>query len=560
MTPIIAKISLMLLAVNSAGGFAVKNVATSTSNSSLPDISDTSALTDLSTSKDFKLTDYPAIDSSVYSNWGDSEKKSKTWQIITMTDAVRDFKETYFYFYHPTTEPPRFVSRVDHTSTFDVVFRISMALTGSLSDYSHHDMKLVNRSSDFLFWKFVVKDDFSTVMKTATSRFYDISELEVLPKDKSESNSFSVSKRFTWSKGEDGLYHQKVDVLNTISLDIDYQYFRVPGAISESGNLNLTADEKAKYITPNRSGINYTYLGNANGEEYFSQNDIFYCTFNLARDRGTLVGAKMEYRMDKVQSWLKNSDGSEIQRYEDEPDTTKVVSYQDDLSSEEDKTVWLRSGIDGPYTDITKWDLVTQQTKWSFLDWLSHPNDWLNGHEAGWADNYSLSSIQKLSPINSSGDFTTGDASDSIKNPYAINSATSEAVKSSYPINNAIGIDTWIMRFDVRTVTWWTDSGILTSTSIDGSSIMAIYYKWFCQHYCAYDTDVLSLTFVKDGQVYTLGVIADSGKIITSVDSVPRDMNQFNWTWLLVFLGIVAIFAVIALGIWALSKAFGGTK
>lgn len=526
----------LALAIIASASSASSSAVSLSSETSVPrtDIARTSVLTDLETDPGFRESDFPTLNSS---SWTDDQKQKKTWQIITMTDGVKGFKETYLYFYHPDLSTPRYVYG-NNMSTFDVVFRLTMAtndpsIQNPLDTFAHHYISLVNRSSDSKFFKFVCRDDFSFLNSISDKRIYEISELEILPTSKSESKAYTVGKRFTWNLIGSSK-ELKVDKLETVPLDPRYAYWRIPGINGQDFDIpyqdifdfetSLKSQGKIDFMTYNsESRVVDT-------RRKFCQTDIFYVVFPLDATMGDLVGASVSYSDEVMLSYLGTTRLWDQTVANNLMNATAIAEKQ--MSITQNQNAKLRSGASGDYEAITSWSTSSSENKVSgWISWLTDRNAYFYGY----ADRFELPAIQKLSPLEGT-NFATGLAQDSSSNPYALDGPTADYLSGKAASDQAAGTSEWILRFQVQNVDFFRTL----------SSVNDIDAHYWVERHNMHDVDVLSLTFRKDGIEYTVGVVSNSGEIITDVSVNPViNLFGFDWAWLLIAAAILAVLFVV---------------
>lgn len=553
------------------GPMAASGLASSAASSSIDkekDISVTTVMEDLRTDKDFETTyatKYPKKDALGTDAFGNKESE---WQAISATAGVRNWTETYFYFYHPLCNTPQWKSADGLTVTTDVDFRVSLSTNGSSGAYSHFDMAKVDSSSDIRFWKFVVKNDFGSLMKEADLRYFDISEFEILSKAHTTSNSYRIGKRFSWEKGKEGSYSQKVEDIGTITLNPFYDYHRIAGKnghTSDSSIGSITTHEKT--VMNEETGETKTQTFTWSDWTYrCSQTDVFYTIFPLKKTMGTLCGADLEYGkyndygcygitfsgFDETfnQDFMGNIDGG----YKEWADNPRSKNFTWECTAPVEKTtsnkIRLSTGEDEDYKGLTS--LTTSEVETKYPQWAS----WWSDHEAwslGYADKYNLPTIQKLEPQFGSLFVKDDDYNHVATNPMALSPKTNAYLKGeksspSFDIN-----DYYILRFEMENLSLYSTTTFVPTVGYASKG-------WAWQKWNMTDVDVMDLHLFKSGNFYTIGVVADSGQIITNIDVVEKgtSASDFSWRWLLVTAAAIILFGIVWLLVKTLRAAFGG--
>jgi len=297
------KIASAALLMAELGGLAApvfaSNAASSSSAATGKNISETTALEDLSTDEAFDEADYPAKAALGKDAFGKDESE---WQAIACTDGLADFSQTYFYFYHPLANPPKWTDSASGNETYDVAFRLSMATTGSLDAYVHYSLELKNSSQDLRFFKFVLNFDFAPKMEAASYRCYDISEFEIVDQATTHSNAYKVAKRFSWTYQTDGSFKENSQSIDTIELTPHFASFVIAG-------INGTTDEVGHGIpltttpyTGEPDRVENWLAGTSGGlipdwSTYARETTSFFAAFPVPKTMGKLCGADVSYRM-----------------------------------------------------------------------------------------------------------------------------------------------------------------------------------------------------------------------------------------------------------------------
>lgn len=562
-TLILASSLAMVISLASSPALGVaRAIAVSTPDEN---IANTSALDDLKTDPAFAesyQTSYPVksvLSTDVYGN------KESEWQGITMA-AVKAFAASYFYFYHPLCSVPKWTNASTGESSLDVAYRVSMSVTGSLGSYSHYPLTLVNHSADLRFWKFRCDTSFAEEMAAADYRAFEISELELTNVDGiGGSNAYTVGKRFAWTKGAGGAFTPATSDLETITISPRYDYFRIYGK-------NGHADTGAKFPSFDYKWVDgktaMHHASGGDGEKFdYSQTDIFYVTFPVRKTYGELVGADLDYKIRNeigFYGWFQSNTLGDIfdQDYYKNMAPSYVTSEGfgatniDPASASESKTIRLSTGADSDYVGLET--LTTSVAADQYPDGVSR---WWNDRTAwclGYADQYSLATVQKLAPI-AGADFVKNTATTGYEyastNPYAISPATNDFLAGKYAGADFVANDYYILRFEMRDASMYDVAFAASSVPTETRTLYGL------RHYSCYDVDVMDLHFYKAGKFYTIGVVADSGDIVTGGEINQKQENfSFSWRWLLLILGGLGLIAIIWVFASAVRKAGGGKK
>ena len=195
-------------------------------------------------------------------------------------------------------------------SLLDVDKRVTMSFNAD-NDYKFYDLEYIDSTSDNKFCKFKMLD--FSIDFNIEKRNYSFGEIQVKQKrtfiDEKASglekidtyHASDIGSKFICYADSQGVLKVEFENLQTITLEIFSDYYRIPG---NNGNSNL-----------------YT----------ISQTDVFYSYFKLPRVLGDLVGLRMSWNEEK---WYKNTSyGSTTEE--------KVISSNNvliDYTSEDKKT------------------------------------------------------------------------------------------------------------------------------------------------------------------------------------------------------------------------------
>lgn len=570
MAKLVALVAAAIITAN-VGPSAIKIAKAIDVSVDASSIEKTNALTDLCTDSSFYKNyqvDYPVKTSLCKDAFGNTESN---WQALTAV-SVENFSKTYFYFYQPLGENPKWTNTATGESSFNIIFRLSMAVTGSLEDYNHYNLSLVNSSPDKRFWKFSSNYNFKSIMESASYRCFDISEFEILNYNSlGGSNSYLVNKRFSWTKGTDGTYVSSTQDLNTVSLDPSYDNFRIYGMNGNSESCSILHD----VTLPNWPHGVDTFTGKwmdcydcyedfDNSHFMASQTDVFYVYFPVKKTYGELCGSKITYNGHDQeaffypycgwstifdQNWFRKAT-SEASLYEGEFKDESGKEW----SSFVQKSEVLTTGLDSNYVGLKTLNTVEKQDQYAsgWVAWWNDKTAW----SMGYSDKYSLPAIQQLTPIDGV-NFISGLDSYGIErastNPYAITKETNDSLSKDYQSGEFVLNDYYILRFEMRNASYFDHSEFWQG----GSD-----YATVCCHYWSMtDIDVMQLRFYKDGVFYTVGVNSDSGDLLNDPISTPKTtIYSFNWRILLAVLSIVALGLLVWFAVSSISKAVGGKK
>lgn len=219
--------------------------------------------------------------------------------------------------------------------------RISISLasnddpTNTATDYDFYKVTYLGASNDLKFLKFKINGlDYN---ESRNDRYYKIGELQAKQERSYDANnlftSYSISSEYSsYVIGKEvhaftnanGISISELTDLQTITIDIDAGYYRLPGL---NGNTNL---------------LTYHYT------------DVFYFTFPVMKYYGDLYGIKVSRREEEVENYyLKDSDTDEITT-----DSSTILSSAEivrsydfdsaDYTAELDFEFWLDYAIN-PY-------------------------------------------------------------------------------------------------------------------------------------------------------------------------------------------------------------------
>lgn len=551
--------ALSLALAAQAGALLAPSASSFLSSSSVPsgkDIAGTSVMEDLRTDSAFAETyetSYPKKASLSKDAFGNEESK---WQAISLAPGIREWTETYLYFYHPLCDYPVWKSADGMTMTTDVLFRVTMALTGSLDSYGHHWLSLVSKSDDLRFWKFVMKEDLSSRMKDAEYRAFRISEFEVTDRKVTNSNAFSVSKTFAWTKQSDGAYKEVSQVLTTIELDPFDGYHRIAGKNGHDFSSETCSVPLDDTSCGDKSSVNSYYHRNWMGYDfstYCALTDSFYVIFPLSPGYGKLCGADLEY--DLCAHWGLYEGGTSAFENAFDQDSLAKIQSRDIIDKDSDKVVIddpavyeerrkvrLTTGLDSDFGGIQDMSPSVADEKFgAFTSWWKDRAAW----NIGYADKYDLPTIQKLSPLSGSDFVNDSDYSRAATNPYAIDSKAEDYLSSAYDSGSFLSNDYYILRYDMEDFR-------LLDVKVDPGNDLAYFWKWAFHGHDVNDIDVMDLHFFKAGAFYTIGVVADSGHVVTGGELPSNPGSLFDWTWLVV----AAVAVSLLLCVYGLARLF----
>lgn len=573
MKPILLALSLITSTVAVPAYQAGSGVEVLTDDSN---IMNTTALQDLETDSSFDQSDFPKKSSLSKDIYGEYESE---WQGITMTNGLKGYKYTYLYFYHPLGDVAKWVNKTTNESSFDITFRTTFSYSPNLEDYSHHSMTEVDHSSDYRFWKFVCTDDLSR-MDGLDYQAYDISEFEIMKADGlGGSNSFKVGKRFSWTKNSSGSLSQSTDDIKTISIDQYRDSWMIPGVSSNEdidsrvsqNEYDLPLDYRyldyERYVSMDSAGTGsltdestiFCNEENSNNPEtvkygcstftsyVFSQDTIFYSIFPVNKNFGELVGCKMSFvikdRINLLSQHILGDGKSVYDCFMADKIASKI------LYEHEETTVDLKSGLENnEYEGIDSWTIEEEQDKLSdfYSKLTGSPNSIF-----GYSDTFILPTIEKLSP-SFSGDWTSGSATTYETNPDALSNETVSYLNNNYSSLKGLNNDVFIVRYYLhKNVFFRNKRGQNYDTD----------FSYFSYVQDTYDSDLLSLTFRLNGFVYTIGVISDSGDVLSPDNPSSNNTSfYFNWKWLYITLGIVGALAIFGGGAWLINKAIGSKQ
>jgi hypothetical protein len=524
-------------------------------------------MTDLKTDSKFASsyeTVYPKESSLSTDIYGNIESN---WQCIAVA-PIYDFAQSFFYFYHPLCDQPKWTNKITGETSFDINYRISMSVSGDLSSYTHYDLEMVNRSDDLRFFKFKCSTSFTSRLKNADYRAYDISEFEILNHDGlNGSNSYNVGVRFSWTKDSStGDYVSSKQEIDTIQLEPHFDNFKIYGANGTTTDTfpSVKVYDVASPFDNDSSTQTLTWkTSNWTFEAAFT--DSYYVVFPVKKTYGELCGAKFEYnRHDGIYFYKPYLEfGAKFDKdYAKKAYTTSnVANYQFDKldssqwTSETDKTLFVSTGLDSNYSGVVQWndEVVAsgdQASNWT--NWWLHHTIW----DVGYADDYDLKSIQQLKPLSGSDfvkDLSGVGLESSSTNPYAITSDTAAYLTGQYNSGSFVSNDYYILRFDMQNFSLFKAFWGMGRTEQE-------YGFTYASHYWAdTDVDLMELHFFKDGTFYTIGVKADSADVVPNPDVPDKtDSNYtFNWRILLAVCSVIALIALIWFSVVTIGNAVG---
>ena len=526
-------------------------------------IANSNVLTDLKTDSNFSAsyeTTFPKkteLSTDVFGN------QESDWQAVAVA-PVYDFAQAFFYFYHPLCDEPKWTNKTTGESSFDIKYRISMAVSGSLDTYTQYYIDFVNCSSDLRFYKFKCSTNFSSIFKNSKYIAYEISEFEIVKSDGvGGSNSYNVGKRFSWTGDSSGNYTSAAQDIDTVSLKPKYDYFRIHG-----NNGFKTSDEKFPNVMV--EGAETDAFGNTGTVPFRSWGyvasftDVFYVVFPSKKTLGKLCGADISYNI-KNQFWFYKVHPVSFATLLDQDNFKKIMADVQDLKySPEDandtwnqlkqKKVRLSTGDDSNWKGITELITNTPDKQSDWVNFWSDHATWC----LGYADTYNLPTVQKLQPkdgFNFVKEISSTGLDHSDTNPYAISEETNTYLSSAFSSGDFVLNDYYILRFEMENANLisqyrWTD--------VDGFGHAQQEYQYALYYSAIYDADVLDLHYFKDGAFYTIGVSADSGDIIPGPE-IPgiTPTYSFNWRILLAVCSVIALIALIWFSVVTIGNAVG---
>lgn len=227
----------------------------------------------------------------------------------------------------------------------------------------------------------------------------------------------------------------------------------------------------------NVNGTYYRVPGSKNSYPTFEivQSDIFYIYFNLPNNYGDLISINID--------WYEN-----------------FYHYREELGIGNFDSEYYDDTYENKYVNK-----IINETDYSVLDenkfYFFNPSNWFVGGSKG----YNLKNLQK---------FTLDDLPqlNNEDNNYCLDEASIAFIKENL---SSIISSPYVIRFDVKDF-------CKHSYSVSGELGSIRSFNEY-KRYTMTDVDVITCTFKKNGEVYTLPVVSNTNNILTDDDIVPNN-------------------------------------
>lgn len=356
-----------------------------------------------------------------------------------------------------------------YTNNYDVTFK-------------KYDLNILDVSDDNKFVKFKV--DYNSFSKKILERVYSISDFEIdLGEGYSKGVSIPLNETYIYSGIGETLKYEKKE-LETISLDVNADYYRTK-------TINASSTSRSPVYT-----------------------DINYIIFPLKKNLGDLVKINLEWK-EEVIDYYQLSSVLQSGKYTVD---TIFKGFDNEIENLEWKErVYGENHNSGDPEKYKKYSLTYTNEDFNEATTIHSLSGWdqfrINTSiYTFWQDKneeYILPVIEKV-------DFKDYNNLES----YRVSENTKALFKDQYKGDYYLGYDHYIIRFSY--------SDFANNLAADYNALGLPRYERYVKQTIIHDCDVLDLTFLKDGKIFTL-----------AVNHKPTDIEK-NWDKPTFFNSIIA--------------------
>lgn len=445
--------------------------------------------------------------------------------------------------------------------SYENAVQIGFEVSENHVSYDKYDLKLLDSSSDSLFYKFKVVDNEKTLYSKAKkyNRKYYVSGFELKDMNQVDSTDYKVGSIYSYSGYGVGLNNNKESTLSavvedteTLSLNVQNDYFR-----TESSSLGKGFKNDLFYCyfaVPNNVIKKYGYVSNIKAQWLKYQSDKFLVLDNK--------------QIDKITEKLHNSS------------FTKATLYQNDNTFDSDKITKLFQdekyfGVDDVKTDFDSKDIFLDGVKIDekFIKTTEKKVKSFSSDDKKDILSYSSTHDGWVKFFDYFGDWWNIPKDSDLLNLPIIEKLNGSDLKTKH-LNNVVGVQNYINNnINSTTYVFRYDSGTYFANPVSvGIPDTTIAYNinpilsnvgYSVSLDLIHGFDIIELTFNKDGVYYSMGIVNNPTSVFPKIDSPITD--RFSWLKMLfeivigLFLAVLLVYVLTKLVKW-IQKVYQGFK